>query len=331
MLLSILIPTYNEEKYIKECLESVLSQDYPTGNLEILVIDGSSTDNTRQIVRGFIMEYPFIRLLENPDRFVPHAMNIGIKESNGKYIIRLDAHAAYPPNYFSSLVELAQMHNTDNIGGVCITDVKNETLKSWAIQTALSHKFGVGNSTFRIGATEPQIVDTVPFGCFKRDVFDRFGYYDERLVRNQDIELNKRISSGGGKVLLVPAITCTYFARETFTELSKNNYKNGYWNILTVYYTKNLNSLSFRHFVPLIFVFSLVLPVFLAFFSYNFIWVGIFSIILYLSSLLFILISITGFKLKRIIYLFPAFLLLHLSYGIGSVAGIWKVLQLKYF
>jgi len=327
--ISIIIPTYNEEKYIEQCIESLLKQDYPSDITEILIVDGRSSDNTREIVKSYSEKYPFIKLLDNPHRIVPHAMNTGIQHARGDYIIRLDAHATYPLNYFSAIVKHAQKHNTDNIGGICITDVKKINNRSWAIKTALSHKFGVGNSTFRLGASKPQIVDTVPFGCFKRDVFERFGKYDERLVRNQDIELNKRIKNGGGKIMLIPQITCTYYARETFSGLAKNNYKNGLWNILTVYYTKNFQSLSLRHFIPLFFVLSLIVPVLLSVIYFDMIWLAMTTFAIYTLALLLICISITRYRLWKILYLFPAFILLHTSYGFGSIAGIFKILKLK--
>lgn len=328
-MLSVIIPTYNEENFIGECIESILKQDYPANNTEILVVDGMSSDRTREIVKCYREKHSNIKLLDNQHRTVPFAMNTGIRNACGEFIIRLDAHAVYPPNYFSELVKYAHIFNTDNIGGVCITDVKHKTNKSWAIKTVLSHKFGVGNSIFRTGALKPQIVDTVPFGCFKRDIFERFGKYDERLVRNQDIELNKRIIKGGGKIMLIPEITCTYFARETFSGIAKNNYKNGYWNILTVYYTKNFQSLSLRHFIPLLFVLSLFLPVLLSVFYFNLFWLALLSLALYTFALLIICISISRHRVWKFFYLFPAFMLLHLSYGIGSIAGIFKILKLK--
>jgi len=230
--ISIIIPCYNEERYIETCINSVLSSNYPKKLMEVLIIDGGSSDNTCENIKEIIRNNSNVRLIHNPHKIVPHAMNIGIKESKGDYIIRLDAHGSYPSDYFSKLIKYAQELDSDNVGGVCITDVKNKNSKSLAIKEVLSNRFGVGNSSFRIGADSIIEVDTVVFGCFKRDVFDRFGYYDERLVRNQDIELNKRIKRGGGKLYMVPDIQCTYYARETFSELAKNNYQNGLWNIL---------------------------------------------------------------------------------------------------
>lgn len=327
--ISIICPVYNETKYIYSFIESILNQDYGHDRMEVIFVDGMSTDITRSKINQYCIKYPFLKVLDNPRRIVPCAMNIGIRESIGDYIIRLDAHCIYPVNYFSKLIEYAEKLNCDNVGGVCITDVKNKNKKSLAIIEVLSNKFGVGNSLFRIGVNNITEVDTVVFGCFKRDVFDRFGYYDERLTRNQDIELNKRIKRGGGKLFLVPKIQCTYFARETFWDLIKNNFQNGFWNILTVYYTKTLDSLSLRHFIPLMFLLSLIIPPLLAIGYPSIIMVGVLSSLLYLLIMLAISFSLYRKKNLSIFYLFFTFFFLHISYGFGSLVAILKLPFLK--
>ena len=245
MKLSVICPIYNEEKYIVPFLDSVLQQDFSHDDMEVLLVDGMSRDRTRQVISQYIAKYPFLRLLDNPERTAPCAMNVGIKEAKGEVIIRLDAHALYPFNYFSTLVTRLYQLNADNIGCVLNTDVLNKTPKTLAIREVLSNRFGVGNSSFRTGVTSACEVDTVPFGCWRREVFQKYGFYDKRLVRNQDIELNKRIKRGGGHIFIIPDISCTYLARETFKALAKNNYGNGKWNILTVYYTKYFSSLTY--------------------------------------------------------------------------------------
>ena len=327
--ISVIIPCYNEEKYIQSCIESVLSQDYHQNSMEVLFIDGMSLDETRNIISGYCTEYPFIKLLDNQKKIVPHAMNIGIRESTGDYIIRLDAHCIYPSNYFSKLIEFALKLNSDNIGGICITEVKNKNRKSMAIMEVLTNRIGVGNSLFRIGVNRIAEVDTVVFGCFKRDVFDRFGLYDERLKRNQDIELNKRIKRGGGKLFLVPEIHCTYFARETFNGLITNNFQNGLWNIMTVYYTRTLDSLSFRHFVPMLFVLSLILPSIFAPAYAPIILIGCATFSIYSITILATSILLSLYKNLNLYFVFIAFLLLHFSYGSGSLFAILKLPFLK--
>lgn len=325
MFISIICPTYNEEKYIANCIDSILASDYPKDKMEVIFIDGRSTDRTRTIIDSYSSTYPFIKQLDNPHKIVPYAMNLGIDNSKGEIIIRLDAHASYPKNYFSVLVKGLQKYDADNVGVVCKTDMLNENSKTKAIKQVLSHKFGVGNSLFRVGIDKVTEVDTVPFGCFRKDVFTRFGKYDYRLVRNQDIELNKRIKNGGGKIYLLPDSFCTYYAREEFKPLMKNNYQNGLWNILTLYYTKSLKSLSIRHLVPFAFVSSLLLPLIATLFWKHFIWLSIVSLFMYLIVLLWVIKGIRQKENVSILLLIRAFLALHLSYGFGSIMAFVKL------
>ena len=321
-MLSVICPVYNEEKYIRQCIDSILLQDYPREDMEVLFVDGMSTDRTREIIIGYMSEYPFIRLIDNPKKIVPCAMNRGIRASVGDILIRLDAHARYQPDYLSVLCRRLKELNADNVGVVCKTDVLNKTPKTFAIREVLSNKFGVGNSTFRTGIDTATEVDTVPFGCWKHEVFERYGMYDERLVRNQDIELNKRIKRGGGKIVIVPDTYCTYLARETFKELAKNNFGNGKWNILTIYYTGQLRSLSTRHFIPLFFILALVLPLIGAFLWWPLSLLSIFAAVTYLMVISFVSISIFRKKHLSIKLLMWSFIVLHLSYGWGSLCGL---------
>ena len=323
--ISIVIPILNEEKYIATCLDSVLSSDYPHKNLEILLVDGMSSDGTRDIIKKYQEKYDFIELIDNEKKIAPVAMNLGIRSAKGEYIIRLDAHASYPVDYFSELIAWSEKLDAQNVGGVVITDVKNKNKKSNSIKEVLSHKLGVGDSEFRTGTKELKEVDTVPFGCYKKEIFEKYGYYDERLVRNQDIELNKRIINGGGKIYLIPTIKCTYFARETFISLAKNNYSNGFWNMLTTYYTNTLSSLSLRHFIPLLFVLSLFLPLILSVVYPKILWIAILSLGSYLSLVILISIKLQN-NSNSMLYLTMGFLTLHFSYGLGSLLGVFSVM-----
>ena len=326
---SIIIPCLNEEKYISRCLLSVVNSDYPMDNVEILVLDGMSTDNTAQIIHKLSKEHTNIRVIPNPGKTAPKAMNIGIKAALGEIIVRLDAHAEYPPNYLSELLKWKEKLGADNIGSVWKTAVLNENPKTIAIQKVLCHPFGVGNGLFRTGVQKPMEVDTVPFGCYDKSVFDEVGLYDERLRRNQDIELNKRLAAKGKKIFLIPTTYCCYYARETLFAIAKNNYQNGKWNLLTVYYTKNFQSLSIRHFVPLAFFLSLTLPVLLSLFWQPFIFVSAFSLFLYLAVLTLVVMKMDR-KDTNFFQLMLTFFVLHISYGWGSFTGLfhfYKIFQ----
>ncbi len=311
---SVIIPCLNEEAYIGPCLESVVASSYDRSALEVLVVDGGSADRTREIVLEYAQTYGFLSLLENPKKIVPVAMNIGIRASRGEYIVRLDAHASYPGDYIPKLIEWHRRLDADNVGGQLHTAVKRENAAACAIRNVLSDRLGVGGG-FRTGVTEVMKTDTVPFGCYRRDVFVRFGLFDERLARNQDIELNRRIVSGGGTVYIVPDIHCTYYARETFRALAANNYRNGEWNILTAIFTRNIASLALKHYVPLLFLLTLLLPFPLG--------AGYLSV-----AMIFFYLLVVGWRARQIssgttwLHQVWAFCVLHLSYASGEAAGI---------
>ena len=325
-MVSVIIPVYNEEKYISGCIESVLEQDYPKGDLEVLLVDGMSSDRTRSIISSFTSEYPFIHLLDNPDRIVPYAMNIGIQASKGDILIRLDGHASYPVNYISELVRWhGLLPDAWNIGGVCETRVVNSNTVSESIAKVMSDKFGVGNSAFRTGVEADYIeADTVPFGSYKSFVFDRIGLYNEKLVRVQDIELNKRIKRAGGKIYLVPSIHCVYIPRDNYRDFFLNRYKTGYWVIKTCFITGTVKNLGLRHFIPACFVLALVLPLLIGLVWWKpLILVSVFVALLYSGVMLVRSIRIKDSQ-TSVWALFKAFCCIHLSYGVGSLAAFFN-------
>lgn len=322
---SVICPIYNEEKYISKCIDSIIAQDYPKEDLEILFVDGMSTDRTRDIVAGYLHKFPFIHLLDNPKKIVPFAMNIGIKAAKGDIIIRLDGHALYPQNYFSKIVEWhKKLPDAWNVGGVCDTKVVNSTPESEAIAKVMSDKFGVGNSTFRTGSSKEYLeVDTVPFGAYKSFVFDKIGLYNEQLVRVQDIELNKRLKHAGGKVYLVPSIHCTYIPRDNYRAFFMNRYLTGYWVIKTCFITKTTKNLGLRHFIPALFVLSLILPLVLGFIWWPFFLITALVALLYLGAMLCRSIMISDEK-TNVWSLLKAFCCIHVSYGLGSLAALFN-------
>ena len=163
-----------------------------------------------------------VRMLSNARKTAPAALNLGIAAARGEVIVRMDAHVEYPADYLSSLVKLLEQSGADNVGGVCRTLPASDAATARAVAFGMSHPLGVGNSHFRIGAAEDRWVDTVPFGCYRREVFDRIGPFDEELVRNQDDELNLRLIRRGGRILLSPRIECKYYARDSLAKLCAN-------------------------------------------------------------------------------------------------------------
>lgn len=324
-MISVICPIYNEEKYIARCIDSILTQDFPKEEMEVLFVDGMSTDRTREIVKSYSDQHSFIHLLDNPYKIVPCAMNIGIKVAKGDIIIRLDGHALYPSNYFSELVRWhGLLPDAWNVGGVCETRVVNSNVVSESIAKVMSDRFGVGNSTFRTGSNKEYIeADTVPFGAFKSFVFEKIGLYNEKLVRVQDIELNKRLKHAGGKIYLVPSIYCTYIPRDNYKAFSKNRYQTGYWVIKTCFITKTTKNLGLRHFIPAIFVLSLLLPLLLGLIWWPFALISAFVLLSYCGIMLSRSIQVKDDN-TSVWALFKAFCCIHFSYGLGSLVALFS-------
>lgn len=320
-LVSIIVPVRNEEDHIGQCLESILNSDYPNENLEIIIVDGISEDQTKKIIAEYSVRYSFIRYIENVDRIVPTALNIGIKSAMGKIVIRMDAHSIYTPDYISKCVKYLRESDADNVGGICITIPKTNSIIAKAIAYVLSSPFGVGNSYFRIGINKSRYVDTVPFGCYRREIFDKVGLFNEKLVRVQDIEFNARLRKGGGKILLFPDIKSYYYARSTLAALCGQYLRTGMWKI---YLTRMLpGTLSVRHFIPVFLLFALIGSSIL-----SLLWnLGTVILVLVCGSYLFasLLFSFRiSFKkgAKYFLVLPLVFLSLHFSYGLGMLWGI---------
>lgn len=327
MTLSVICPIYNEEKYIGQFLDSIRQQDFPKDDLEILLVDGMSKDKTRELIGQYAEKYACLKLVDNPQQTVPYAMNNGIKSAKGDIIIRLDAHAEYPQNYFSELVEkLEELDGAENVGGVCITLPCNESTVAVAIAECLSNKFGMGNSYFRVGAKEVMSVDTVPFGCFRKSLFDKIGLYDTDMIRNQDDELNGRIIKNGGKIYLLPDVEIKYFARDKISKVRKMFYQYGLYKPLG---NKKLGSpATIRQFFPLLFVLGLVVGLVLCFFL-PILWPFYAAVIV-----LYLLIGVfegvkSASKTGRLgcVFVMPyIFLNMHVCYGIGYLKGLYNVL-----
>ena len=327
--ISVIVPCRNEKKYIKSLLNNIDWQDYPKNRLEVIIADGMSDDGTREVLSKFISKYKNLTIIDNEKKIVPTALNKAIKISKGDYIVRLDAHSVYPRNYLSRLIKVIEKTGADNVGGMWITKPGNISIKAEAISLAMSCSFGVGNSYYRTTTNkkEPFEVDTVPFGCYRRSVFERIGYFDEELVRNQDNEFNERLLKAGGKILLIPDLKIDYFARENFTKLWKMNYHYALFGPLV---DKKLGEIPrIRKYIPSLFVLSLLIPSILGLKIRKARYITYFSALTYLICNFYVSFKECkkrkNFKLFH--YLIWSFVTAHFSYGIGFINGAIKLLS----
>ena len=318
---SILIPIRNEAAYIDHCLQAVLSQDYPSDLIEILIADGMSTDNTRSVVQKYQQTHPQIQLFDNPGQIVPIGLNSLIPQAKGEILIRVDGHCVIASDYVSKCVGHLQQDDVDGVGGSMIT--QGEDFISEVIALAMSSRFGVGNSSFRTESGQTKLVDSVPFPAYTRAIIEKVGLYDEEFVRNQDDEYNYRIREYGGRILLADDVRSTYYSRGSLGKLWKQYFQYGFWKVRV--FQKHPRQMSLRQFVPPAFVSSFFAALFL---TLLFPWgwfslvglVGLYLCAVFAASLLMI-------KKNRfyISWLLPfAYMVIHLSYGFGFLVGLVK-------
>jgi hypothetical protein len=318
---SIILPCRNEVRSIGSCLESILASAYPREQLQVLVADGMSDDGTREIIEQYAANHPYITLLDNPDHITPTGLNIALRAATGDVIMRMDAHATYPPEYIPRLVAALEETGADNVGTVVVTLPGDETAVARAIALGLSHPLGVGNSHFRVGSSTRRWVDHVPFGCWRRGVFARLGPFDEELARGQDVEFNARLISCGGRVLLLPDVAARYQARRCLGQLARMLYQYGYCKPLVA--RKVGRIMTLRQLVPALFVVSLLGTGSLS------LWWTMASVLLitligaYAAVLLGCAVPVVFKHGTRVgLALMAALPLMHLGYGIGYLRGL---------
>ena len=336
---AVIIPCYNEEKHIAKCLDGLLAGDYPHELLDIVVVDGMSADKTREIVREYCEKYACVRLLDNPRRLKPIALNLGIRNTTSGIVIRIDAHAEYETSYISKLVAGLDKYEADNIGGIRETVTGGSPIQQ-CMAAMVSHPFAIGNSYWRIAPgekAEPRVVDTVFCGCYRRGVFDRIGLFNEYLIRTQDKEFNARLVAAGGKIVLDPDIRCCYYSRTGFGSYLKWNWVGAYWLFQASLYT-DIKMLSLKNYIPMLFtLYTAVLPLVIAvsfFLPPGLAWslrgISLIPLVIYLSLNCYFS-SKMALKYRKFRYFtevfFVAFILFpltHWSYGMAALCGKLK-------
>jgi succinoglycan biosynthesis protein ExoA len=310
---SVIMPVRNEADFIEHSLGSVLQQDYPEDRMEILVVDGNSKDGTRERIQS-----PRVKVLDNPGGIVPSALNIGLRHAAGEIIIRVDGHCILPFDYVSNCVQVLRESGADCAGGLQKAYGEGEVGKVIAI--AMSSRFGVGTAYFHYG-TKPAWVDTVYLGAYRKDAFQKTGGFDEELVRNQDDEFNFRLTQAGGTIRFDPKIFAKYYVRDSISRLWKQYFEYGFYKVLVIRKRRGVSSI--RQLAPSTFVLALLLSFVLALVSGQ-MW--IMATVLGPYMLTNVCVSVfLGYQRIRTILLLPiVFGCMHISYGVGFLAGLWR-------
>jgi len=319
---SVIIPCHNEAGFIEKTIESVLGGDYPVDRMEILAVDGMSDDGTRDIVKRLAAKDARVRLFDNIDHIVPHALNIGIRNSRGDIILLVGGHGYYERDHISSCVEVLERTGAAYVGGYLETLPGADTLVAKSIALATSSPFGVGTK-FRTGGNKEQEVDAAPFGAFRAEIIEKIGTYHPLLARNQDMEFCSRVRKAGFKIIISPKIKPMYYNRSTFKGLRRQAFANGAWNAYTLWIVGG--GLRPRHLVPAGFVVGLILLAVLGFSiggkaSLPF-WLCA-GAYLFTGAIESSRIAIRNKNPVSVLLILLAFVQLHFWYGFGTLWGV---------
>ncbi|OGQ07222.1 MAG: hypothetical protein A3G32_04405 [Deltaproteobacteria bacterium RIFCSPLOWO2_12_FULL_40_28] len=324
---SIIIPCRNEVHFIVPCLDSILANDYQAHLVEILVIDGQSQDGTLEILERYQKTHG-IKILNNPKKIIPFALNMGIAHASGDILIRMDAHTTYDSGYISNCVRALNSHpEVKIVGGVWITQSVKNTLISHVIQRALSHPFGVGNAYYRVGLKSKRFTDVVSYFCCRKNLFDEVGYFNELIERSEDIDFNRRVLKkfGSKSILVLPEIKCFYSVPDTFLALIRKFYLNGYWAIFPMQKVGYL-AVSLRHLIPLYFftfIILLSISALISPFIFKF-FLALCFVYLFIDLIISLTIDHKSFLFcVNLVFIFP---LMHLAYGLGSFIAVMRLL-----
>jgi glycosyltransferase involved in cell wall biosynthesis len=315
---SVVMPVRNEGAFMTRSLGSVIAQDYPADRLEVLVVDGMSSDGTRDVVAQFVSKFRNVALLDNPAGIVPNGLNIALSKASGEVIVRVDGHCEIATDYVRRAVEHLRA-GAGAVGGPLET--VGETMMASAIAAGMSSSFGVGGSAFRTVKNKTMVTDTVAFPAYTRNTVELGGPFDEELVRNQDDEYNYRLRKLGVKVLLAADVKARYYSRASIRSLARQYFQYGFWKVRVL--QKHPRQMQPRHFVPLAFILSLLVLMILSPFSA----LAQPALGLVLGTYALANLAASVFTAKKagwlLLPLLPiVFAVLHFSYGLGFLVGL---------
>jgi glycosyltransferase involved in cell wall biosynthesis len=316
---SVVIPCYNEERYIGKALEQLADQ-FAVDQYELVIVDGMSEDNTRGVIEDFKERQPdlVVRIVDNPARNIPRALNLGVSAAKGNIIARMDAHAVPCAGYIRRCVEVLNQGAAGVVGMPCLVRAGADTTMARAIAAAVSHPFGIGDAKYRLGAGGPpqEAVDTVAFACFRKSLWQELGGFNEDLLTNEDYDFNYRVRQSGRDVILDRSGHCDYFARTTLSSLASQYWRYGAWKAEMI--RLHPTSVKPRHLVAPAFVVSLLLLVLIGFAWRVTWWLLFVEVVTYLSFALVAgwqIAKRTGSSAGMILIIPLIFATIHMTWG----------------
>ena len=318
MRLSVIIPCRNEVRFIRECIEAIYLNDLPFGiELSVIVVDGMSDDGSRELVQKTAKSHTKLFLIDNLEKLTPYAFNLGLNFLEADYYQIVGARHIISTNYLRKSIELLETNNLIwCVGGKLINQYTTNTSK--IISKAMDTSFGMGLGNFRI-LEKSNFTDTVTSPMYPNWVFEKIGYFDDELIRNQDDDFNFRVTQAGGKIWFESEISLKYYVRGNFKGLSKQFFQYGYWKVYVNKKHKNIT--TFRQLVPPLFVVYLLMVPFSFILSFKF--GEFFSLGLIFYMLLSFMVSFKkSIGIKEFFGIFKTFPILHFSYGLGYLQGL---------
>lgn len=319
---SVVIPCFNEERRIAQVIER-LAEQYDREQFEIIVVDGRSTDNTRTVVADCVARLAqlSVKLVDNPTRHIPDALNLGIAAARGEVIVRMDAHSLPSENYVRSCVELLREERGEVVGMPWRISAGAQTATAQAIALAVAHPFGIGDAQYRLAHTgEPREVDTVPFGVFRKSLWQKLGGFNKALLANEDYDFNYRVRLNGGRVLLDTTAHSVYFARPTLFELARQYFRYGRWKSQML--KLHPRSMRWRHAVAPSFIVMLFGLTLLGFWRQEAWWLLLLAALVYLlpASAFAFALARTAKSYKLLPSILFSFVVIHFAWG----GGFWR-------
>lgn len=325
--ISIISACRNEIAHIHELIDSLVAQDFAHYSWEAIIADGMSTDGTHQELYRLCADRPNLHVIDNPGRIVSTGLNAAIRSAQGEFIIRMDGHTTYAPDYCLRCVETLNLTGADNVGGAARTRARG--LVARAVAAAYHSRFSTGGASFHNEAYEGY-VDTVTYGCWRKSTLEQLGLFDETLVRNQDDELNLRLVRSGGQIWQSRDIVSWYSPRSTLSGLFRQYCQYGFWKVAVI--RKHRMPGSWRHLVPVCFVLINLLLLVVSLLALvlgrhqlTAVTAGVWGTLLCTYLLATIIVSVNVAR-RRGWQLFPVllvtFAIYHVSYGLGFLSGM---------
>lgn len=323
--ISVVIPCYNEEKTIQALLDAIRGQTVPLENLEVIIADGFSTDNTRIRIQEHTIAHPELRIqvVDNGKKVIPAGLNMAIRAARGKIIVRMDAHAVPAPDYIERSVNLLKARRGDNVGGVIDIHPGNDGWIARSIAVATAHPLGVGDARYRWAKTAGES-DTVAFGCYYKSTVERVGYYNESLFVNEDYEFNARLRAMGHKIWVDPTIRVVYYSRPSLRSLARQYFTYGFWKVRMLRLFPK--TLRWRQALPPLFILWILMLLLLSIFWIPALWVLLTTLVLYFLLLIIgSMDQVLQQKNGNLLFGVPiAIMTMHLCWGMGFWTSVFR-------